>query len=106
MPPRNFRTGNDNSRDAVSMADNDNKGDLAFRKLGDSARRLRHLIFDDSRAVTLHVARLLALSALLFVWLNLEVARSDEPSVDWAGYARAVEFCRGGVERPMSLSSD
>ena len=47
---------------------------------------------------------------LFLVCLPLGSSRSEElspePGVDWSSYARAVQFCRSDVERPMSLSPD
>jgi hypothetical protein len=67
---------------------------------------LRSFIVGVSRAFTLHVAKCLVLCALLVRCLDLEAARGQEPGVDWAGFAGAAAFCRGDMERPMSLSPD
>jgi hypothetical protein len=77
---------------------------------GDGVWRLRYFIYDLSRAFILRAATVLALCAQLVVCFGSEVARCQELghklSVDWADYASAAEFCRGDVERPMSLSPD
>jgi hypothetical protein len=47
-----------------------------------------------------------SLSVLLLVCLNLGTAYSEERAFDKALYTRAVEYCRGGVARPIALSED
>lgn len=50
---------------------------------------------------------LAALLTSLSVWpLGLGTAYAQEPASETAVYARAVEFCRGEMTRPMALSAD
>jgi hypothetical protein len=53
-----------------------------------------------------HTANLAALCVLFAVPCGLEPAHSQELSFDKARYALAVAYCRGDVERPISLSAD
>lgn len=49
---------------------------------------------------------LASLSVLFLVCLNLGVGYSQDPAFDKSVYHRAVEYCRGGVTRPIALSDD
>jgi hypothetical protein len=51
-------------------------------------------------------ALLASLSVASFAWSGLAVAYAQEPAFETAAYARAVEFCRGAMTRPMALSAD
>ena len=52
------------------------------------------------------IGRLASLSGLFLVCLNLRIGYAQEPASDKAAYARAVEYCRGSVTRPIALSDD
>jgi hypothetical protein len=56
--------------------------------------RLRPFVF--------HIADFAALCASFFLG-GLEISRAQLPDPEKAVYARAVEFCRGQVKRPMAL---
>jgi hypothetical protein len=43
---------------------------------------------------------------MFLVWLNLGVGYSQESAFDNAAYTRAIEYCRGGVTRPIALNDD
>src|SRR5882757_8180660 len=55
---------------------------------------------------TPRAAFFMALCLLFAVPCDLEPAHSQESGVDKARYALAVAYCRGDVERPISLSAD
>jgi hypothetical protein len=50
------------------------------------------------------IAKVAALSALFLVCCGPEASCAEQP--DFGVYARAVEFCRGNVNRPMALAKD
>jgi hypothetical protein len=50
------------------------------------------------------VAKFVAVSASFLVCGDLETSRAQQP--DFSIYARAVEFCRGKVKRPMAFDLD
>jgi hypothetical protein len=52
------------------------------------------------------IGSLTFLSVLFLVCLNLGIGYSQERAFDKAAYTRAVEYCRGGVTRPIALSDD
>ncbi len=86
--------------------DNDDRFDLTSFEPSRRSWRSDSLIVKSSFGLILRIAGVGSLCALLLVVLCLGTGRCEESDVDWAAYARAVEFCRGGVARPMSLSSD
>ena len=45
-----------------------------------------------------------AIAAAVVFLSSLEIARAQQP--DYSEYHRAADYCRGGVARPMALSSD
>jgi hypothetical protein len=56
------------------------------------------------RSIVFRIAKLSALCALAFVFLGSEISRAQRH--DFGVYARAVEYCRGVVKRPMALDLD
>src|SRR6266478_430120 len=52
----------------------------------------------------LRVTKCAALCTLAFVGWGSEISRAQQPDFDV--YARAVEYCRGSVKRPMALDLD
>jgi hypothetical protein len=84
------------------------RGELTFAKPSstDGPSCMRHLMC--SRDLTRRSASLVALCGIVFFCLGLGVGRcqQSDQDVDWARYASAVEFCRGDVERPISLGPD
>ena len=56
------------------------------------------------RSFVCRIASFAVLCALAFVGLGSETSRAQQPDV--GVYARAVEFCRGIVKRPMALDLD
>ena len=92
------------------MSENSNHGDLRFAGISDRMWLVRASIFGLRGCATPVFASFVGFCALLVVWLTFGSSRSQElsqePGVDWPSYAQAAEFCRGDVERPMSLSHD
>jgi hypothetical protein len=60
--------------------------------------------FSRRRSFIFRVANFAALSASFLVCWDPETSRAQQP--DFSVYARAVEFCRGNVKRPMALDLD
>jgi hypothetical protein len=58
------------------------------------------------RCFLLRAINFTALCALAFVCWGSEISRAQEADSEKAVYARAVEYCRGDVKRPMALDLD
>jgi hypothetical protein len=52
------------------------------------------------------LANFIVLCAMSFVCWSSEISRAQESDLKRAAYAGAVEYCRGNVERPMTLDPD
>jgi hypothetical protein len=59
-----------------------------------------------SLSVIFRIADLAAIVALLLTGWGLDASRAQQPNSENAIYARAVEYCRGDVQRPMALDRD
>lgn len=62
------------------------------------------LVSFGPRSFIFRIAKVAALSALFLVCCGPEASCAEQP--DFGLYARAVEFCRGNVNRPMALAKD
>jgi hypothetical protein len=60
--------------------------------------------FSHRRSFIFRIVRFAALSASFLVCWGAETSRAQQP--DFGVYARAVDFCRGNVKRPMALDFD
>jgi hypothetical protein len=75
------------------------------RRRRDDARGRRHKqALIKFRSLAFRLADFAALCTLAFVCWGSEISQAQQP--DFGVYARAVEYCRGDVKRPMALDLD